>query len=159
MSRNFAIILMMMLLFAACKDKDTTLPADEQLALDIQIIEDYLQENGLTADRTASGLHYRILKEGDGTHPNANSVVEVKYRGYLTNNATFDKTAEATTLKFNLSGTIQGWIEGIPLIESGGGKGQLFIPSALGYGSNPPLGSIIEKNSVLIFDVTVIGFE
>ncbi len=159
MSRYTHYFLVLCLCAIACKDKDTSLPADEQLALDIQIIEDYLLENGITAESTASGLHYNITEDGDGTHPDASSIVEVKYRGYLTSGATFDKTADATTLKFTLGGTIQGWIEGIPLIESGGGKGQLFIPSHLGYGNNPPLGSIITKNAVLIFDVTVIGFE
>jgi len=149
-----------LLITGSCKDKsDPILPADEQLALDIGIIEDYLLSETITAEKVASGLHYRIIQEGDGSHPNANSLVEVKYKGYLTSGAVFDKTPDATTLKFELNRTIQGWIEGIPLIESGGGKGQLFIPSALGYGNNPPSGSIIEKNSVLIFDVTVIGFE
>ncbi len=147
------------LLLWTCSDEDTTIPAQDQLAIDIGIIEDYLEERDITAEKTASGLHYRILEEGDGTHPGANSVVEVKYRGYLTTGAVFDKTADATTIKFDLNRTIPGWIEGIPLIESGGGKGQLFLPSALGYGSNPPFGSIIPENAVLIFDVTLVDFE
>ena len=159
MTKYYIYLLVFTLSFVACRDKDTSLPADEQLALDIQIIEDYLQEKGLTAERTPSGLHYRITDSGNGTFPSVNSFVEVKYRGYLTNNATFDKTADATTLKFELARTIQGWQEGIPLIEAGGGKGQLLIPSYLGYGNNPPTGSIIPKNAVLIFDVTVISFE
>ncbi len=160
MSRYYVYLCLVGLFVLSCKDKDdTSLPADEQLALDIQIIEDYLQEKGLTAERTASGLHYRITDTGNGTHPSSTSFVEVKYRGYLTSNATFDKTAAATTLKFDLGRTILGWQEGIPLIEAGAGKGQLLIPSYLGYGANPPGGSIIEKHSVLIFDVTVIGFE
>ncbi len=156
---KYTLLLLFIGCLVACKDDDPMLSADEQLALDIQIIRDYLQENGITAESTSSGLHYRITESGDGTHPNSNSVVEVKYRGYLTSGLTFDKTADATTLKFDLSRTIPGWIEGIPLLESGGGKGQLFLPSALGYGNDPPLGSPIKENAVLIFDVTLISFE
>ena len=160
MKLQVVLALTMVLFISACRDDDdTSLSRDEQLALDIEIIQNYLDDKDLSAERTPSGLHYRIIETGDGTFANVNSTVEVKYRGYLTNNLTFDKTAEATTLKFELARTIEGWREGIPLIESGGGKGQLFVPSALGYGSNPPFGGVIPENAVLIFDVTVIGFE
>jgi FKBP-type peptidyl-prolyl cis-trans isomerase len=37
-----------------------------------------------------------------------------------------------------------------------GQKNTLLLPSALGYGNNPPPG--IPKNAVLIFDVKLVDF-
>ncbi len=156
---TFLILTAVTLCLGCSKDDDPGLSPQEQLAEDIRLIEEYLLANeGSVAQKTASGLHYIIREDGDGTHPSATSEVEVKYNGYLLDGTVFDKTAPTETITFFLNRTIPGWIEGIPLIESGGGKGTLYIPSGLGYGSNSP-SRLIPANSVLIFDVTVISFQ
>ncbi|MBK8506286.1 MAG: FKBP-type peptidyl-prolyl cis-trans isomerase [Saprospiraceae bacterium] len=136
------------------KDEDDSLPPGQQLAKDIMIIEDYLADNGLVAQRTASGLHYIITEEGSGEHPTVNDIVTIKYKGYLTDGTIFDQTTPANALTQPLSIFIPGWIEGIPYRRSGGGKGVLLIPSALGYGKSEV--ATIPANSVLIFDVTLL---
>ena len=80
--------------------------------------------------------------------------VEVKYKGYLPDGRVFDQTAPANTLIFPLDRFIDGWVEGLQYLKSGGGKGMLFIPSVLGYGSQSTGG--IPANSVLIFDLTLL---
>jgi FKBP-type peptidyl-prolyl cis-trans isomerase len=40
-----------------------------------------------------------------------------------------------------------------------GSKWQLFIPPGLAYGANPPRGSNIPPNSVLIFDIELLEVE
>ncbi len=164
---NWRLILVLavgMLTIVSCNkddddDDEPQLPAEEQLALDLMIIGDYLAEEGLTAERTASGLHYIITQSGDGNHPTKTDTVEVKYKGYLTNKTVFDRTLPAQTASFGLGAVIPGWTEGIPLLETGGGKGTLLLPSHLGYGNRPPQGSVIGKNEVLIFDVTLLGIK
>ena len=149
------------LIFASCnKDDDDgpKLSASEQLAVDVKIIEDYLTANGLEATRTASGLHYIILEEGSGEHPNIDHTVEVKYKGYRTDGFVFDETAPAATLIYPLRNLIPGWQEGIPFLKSGGGQGVLLIPSRLAYGSTGS-GSDIPPNTVIIFDITLLDFE
>ncbi|MCB0667881.1 MAG: FKBP-type peptidyl-prolyl cis-trans isomerase [Saprospiraceae bacterium] len=146
-----------MLLVSSCKKEDDQLPPAEQLALDITIIETYLATNNLQAEKTASGLHYIIKEEGTGEHPLPTSRVTVKYKGYFVDGTVFDQTPPANTLTFGLNEVIPGWTEGIPLLKSGGGKGMLLIPSALGYG-RPGRGSI-PPNKVLLFDVTLLDFE
>jgi FKBP-type peptidyl-prolyl cis-trans isomerase FkpA len=136
------------------KDEDDSLPPAEQLAKDIMIIEDYLADNGLVAQRTASGLHYIITEEGSGEHPTIDDVVTIKYKGYLTDGTVFDQTSPANALTQPLGIFIPGWIEGIPYLRSGGGKGVLLIPSALGYGKSEV--GRIPAHSVLIFDVTLL---
>ncbi len=139
---------------SSCKKEDDSLSPADQFAMDINIIEDYLLAKGLSAQKTSSGLHYIITEEGPGEHPAPGDTVTVKYKGYLTNGAVFDQTSPANTLTLPLNRFIQGWIEGLPYLRSGGGKGILLMPSALGYGRNQQ-GSI-PANSVLIFEVTLV---
>ncbi len=146
---------MAFVMITACDKEDDgpALSAAEQLARDITIIEEYLQQEGLVAERTASGLHYIIDVEGTGGHPSSNSDVEVTYKGYLTDKTVFDPGSRTS---FSLTRVIEGWTEGIPLFKKGG-KGVLLIPSELGYGRFPPT-STIPPNAVLIFDVELHAF-
>lgn len=122
---------------------------------DMEKIEKYLADNNLTATSTGSGLYYIITKEGSGGHPNLQSSVTVKYKGYRLNGEVFDETTGNETANFFLYQVIQGWQEGIPLMQKGG-KATFFIPSELGYGSQR-VGSI-PPNSVLIFEVELLNF-
>ena len=148
-------ILFIGILFANCNDdNDAQFNFNEQLAIDEEIIENYLTENNLTAEIGNSGLRYIIEDPGTGsTNPTAFSEVIVKYKGYFPNGEVFD---ESEGLKFELAGTISGWRLGIPLYKKGG-KGKLFIPSSLGYGAFPPAG--IPANQVLIFDIELLNFN
>lgn len=134
---------------------DDPISPEEQFNKDIEKIENYLDENGLTAQSTASGLHYIIELEGTGEHPASNSTVTVNYAGYLLNGNEFDAT-NGTPVTFPLQNLIAGWQEGIPLLKKGG-KGKFFLPSYLGYGSSSPSSSI-PSNSVLIFDIELVNF-
>ncbi len=148
-----SIATLSMLALFSCKDD--TLTPEEQLQEDIRIIRQYLTDNNLTADSTASGLHYIITQAGFGDHPDQQDSVTVKYKGYLLDGSVFDQTDDGETAKFALSGLITGWQEGIPLLKKGG-KGTFFLPSALGYG---PYGSgPIPPNTVLIFDIELVDF-
>lgn len=140
------------LLFSACKD----LSPAEQLEKDIKKIQEYLSENSLTANSTDSGLHYIITQEGTGGHPNLQSNVTVKYKGYLLDGTVFDQTTGNQTATFPLANLISGWQECIPLLKKGG-KGTFFLPSALGYG---PSGSgSIPANAPLIFEIELVNFN
>lgn len=119
---------------------------------DKKIIEQYLEDNGLTAQSTESGLYYIIDVPGTGTQPTVSSTTKVKYKGYLTTGFVFDESVSTGTT-FALSDVILGWQEGIPLFKEGG-KGKLFIPSGLGYGDQAK--STIPANSVLIFEIELI---
>lgn len=122
----------------------------------ISTIESYLTDNGLTAQKTSSGLYYIFDTPGDSIKPTLCNNVTVNYRGYLPNGNVFDASSiEGVT--FPLTNVILGWGEGIQLFGEGG-EGVLLIPSYLGYGTNPPPGSGIPQNSVLIFDVALLNF-
>lgn len=149
--KYLALFSLFFILFVGCK-KDT---AEEQAKTDDKIIQDYLADNDLNATKHESGMYYIIDAEGSGNSPSSNSVIEIKYKGYLTNGTVFDETEGNSSATMNLSSLITGWRIGIPLLKKGG-KGTFFIPSALGYGSNAT--GNIPENSVLIFEIELIDF-
>jgi FKBP-type peptidyl-prolyl cis-trans isomerase FkpA len=128
---------------------------EDQLAIDKDIIEDYLADNGLTAQSTASGLYYIIDDAGSSDKPNINSEVTVRYVGKLLNGSVFDNGG-GEAVSFPLANVIEGWQEGIPLFGAGG-SGTLYIPSGLGYGTTGSRS--IAPNTVLIFDVDLVSFR
>ncbi|MEO1260522.1 MAG: FKBP-type peptidyl-prolyl cis-trans isomerase [Bacteroidota bacterium] len=134
---------------------DTTFPG-KQSCLDEIKINQYLTENSLMADSSTTGLRYIIEDEGIGNaKPTLADEVTVDYKGYLLDGTVFDEPADP--VEFQLSGVIAGWREGIQLFKKGG-KGMLFIPSSLGYGTQPPTGSNIPPNAALVFEIELIDF-
>ena len=148
--------LSILLLLIVCSCAKEPLTYEEQLAKDIEIINSYLTENGLTANSTASGLRYIITQAGSGAHPGPNSTVTVNYKGYYTNKEVFDQSDPGSPITYKLSQFIKGWIEGIQLMQKGG-KAILLVPSGLAYGPNPTNG--IPANAVMIFEIELIDFN
>lgn len=137
-------------LFISCSKNDEDF--QNQYDKDIALIENYLAENNLTAEKTSSGLYYIITNEGSGAYPSVSNTVTVQYSGYLLDGTKFD----SGTSSFSLSGVIQGWQEGIPKFRTKG-RGKLIMPSYLGYGTSGS-GSV-PANAVLIFDIYLISFQ
>lgn len=144
------------MLFIAISVSMTSCLGPSQAEEDEDTIQDYISKNKLNTTKHNSGIYYIIKTDGTGSNPTINNTVTVHYKGYLTNGNQFDgtTTAPATFPLFNL---IPGWQIGIPLIKKGG-EIKLIIPSALGYGSNPP-SSAIPSNSVLVFDIQLVDFK
>jgi FKBP-type peptidyl-prolyl cis-trans isomerase len=106
---------------------------------------------------TASGLQYKVMKEGTGAQPKAADTVTVNYRGTLTDGTEFDssyKRNEPAT--FPVAGVIKGWTEALQLMKVGS-KYQLFIPPNLAYGEQGRPG--IPPNSMLIFEVELMDVK
>ena len=106
---------------------------------------------------TASGLQYKVLKEGNGQQPKASDTVTVNYRGTLLDGTEFDssyKRGEAAT--FPVSGVIKGWTEALQMMKVGS-KYQLFIPPNLAYGEQAR-GSI-PPNALLTFEVELLRIK
>src|SRR6476659_6449522 len=87
---------------------------------------------------TASGLQYKLLKEGTGPQPKATDTVTVNYRGTLIDGTEFDSSYKrGQPATFPVGGVIKGWTEALQLMKVGS-KYQLFIPPALAYGPQSP---------------------
>lgn len=142
--------LLVVILLTSCKKEDDTREIDDR------IINDFLKEENLIAQKTSSGLYYIINVPGNFPKPSVNSSVTVVYKGYLTNLQVFDSTENNKPISVPLTDVIEGWREGLQLFGEGG-KGMLLIPSHLGYGSAILPG--IPANSVLIFEIHLIKVD
>jgi FKBP-type peptidyl-prolyl cis-trans isomerase len=105
---------------------------------------------------TASGLQYRVLKQGDGPSPMLKDTIRCHYRGTLLNGTEFDSTAQGgQPAEFQVGPPlIEGWIEALQKMHVGD-KWQLFVPPQLAYGVEPP-GPPIEANSLLVFEIELL---
>jgi FKBP-type peptidyl-prolyl cis-trans isomerase FklB len=107
---------------------------------------------------TASGLQYKVLQQGKGASPNVNDTVRCNYRGTLIDGTEFDSSyGRGEPAEFPVSGVIPGWTEALQKMHVGD-KWQLFVPADLAYGMQPP-GPPIEPNSLLIFEVELLGIK
>ena len=107
---------------------------------------------------TASGLQYRVDREGDGESPDANDRVTVHYHGTLIDGTTFDSSYDrGQPATFGLNQVISGWTEGLQTMKKGG-QTTFFIPSDLAYGPRAT-GDVIGANSTLVFKVELLEVE
>src|SRR6266478_8725767 len=104
---------------------------------------------------TASGLQYKVEKEGTGAQPKPTDMVTVNYRGTLIDGTEFDSSYKrGQPATFPVNGVIKGWTEALQLMKVGS-KYQVFVPSNLAYGErsvSPELG----PNATLIFEVELL---
>ena len=104
---------------------------------------------------TASGLQYKVVKEGKGAKPTAEDMVRVHYKGRTIAGEEFDssyKRNEPAEIKVNQ--VIPGWQEALLLMPVGSSF-ELYLPPDLAYGDQgmPP---VIEPGSLLIFEVELL---
>lgn len=105
---------------------------------------------------TASGLQYKVLKEGSGPSPKETDTVVCNYRGTLLDGTEFDSSYKRNEpMTFQVNRVIKGWIEALQLMKPGA-KYQLFIPASLAYGERG-VGQTIGPNATLLFEVELLS--
>lgn len=105
---------------------------------------------------TASGLQYKVLREGGGPRPLPTGRVRVHYHGTLLDGTVFDSSVDRNQpAEFGLREVIPGWTEGVALMPVGA-KYRFWIPGALGYGTSGTPGGPIGPNATLVFDVELL---
>src|SRR5207302_10437867 len=119
----------------------------------------FLEENKKkeSVKTTASGLQYKVLKDGNGAQPKKTDTVTVNYRGTLINGTEFDSSYKrGQPATFPVNGVIPGWSEALGLMKPGA-KWELFVPPQLAYDmqSRPP----IPPGSLLIFEVELLSVK
>lgn len=107
---------------------------------------------------TASGLQYKVIKEGTGAKPKTTDTVEVHYKGTLMDGTIFDSSYERNEpATFGVGQVIKGWTEALQLMPVGS-KYQIWIPSELAYGESGA-GDVIGPNAPLVFEVELLSIK
>lgn len=140
------------LVLTACTDQIAGLgppsdPATESFASSLNV-------NVATMTRTPDGLYYRDIINGTGTALIRDTTVMVNYSGYLADGTLFDS---GNGISFLTSQLVPGFREGLMGMRVGGRR-QLVIPSALGYGpaGNPPN---VPRQATLVFVVDLLSIQ
>ena len=128
-----------------------------------------------TAQKSKTGLLYKIVSKGSGKTPKPGSAVFIHYAGFLENGELFDTSRSDvatafgkfdqnrahqngyTPIPFQIgtkTGMIPGFLEGIEKM-SVGDKAVLFIPPNLAYGAQGA-GGIIPPNANIIFEIEML---
>lgn len=103
----------------------------------------------------ASGLQYKVLREGQGQKPSRLGEVEVHYKGSLIDGTIFDSSYERDEpISFLLAQVIPGWSEGVQLMAAGA-KYEFYIPFELAYGPQG-IDGVVPPYSTLIFEVELL---
>ena len=107
------------------------------------------------AQKTRSGLAYKVLAAGTGTeHPKRSSQVTVHYTGWTTDGKMFDSSvARGKPATFGLDQVIPGWTEGVQLMVEGE-KTRFWIPQRLAYDGQTGMPA-----GMLVFDVELVTIE
>jgi FKBP-type peptidyl-prolyl cis-trans isomerase len=110
--------------------------------------------------KTDDGLQYWDTRVGNGETAKEGSHVRVHYTGWLTNGKKFDSSVDGKPFDFTIGNgeVIKGWEEGVAGMRVGG-KRQLRIPPALGYGAEGTPDGPIPPNATLIFDIQLLGVQ
>jgi FKBP-type peptidyl-prolyl cis-trans isomerase FkpA len=131
-----------------------TLMAETELEKGEAFLKENAKKEGVKT--TASGLQYKVLKEGDGKSPKATDTVQVNYRGTLIDGKEFDSSYKrGEPAEFPLNRVIPGWTEGVQLMKEGA-KYQFTIPSKLAYGERGTPGGPIPGNATLVFEIELL---
>ena len=125
---------------------------------EINMEENTQEENNQQEEVTE--LKIDIIEEGTGQEAKNGDTVSVHYTGILQDGTKFDSSidrGEAFSFQIGAGLVIKGWDLGLLGMKIGE-KRKLTIPSDLGYGS-AGVGGVIPPNSVLIFEVELLGIE
>ncbi len=107
--------------------------------------------------KTATGLSYETLREGNGPAAKPGQTVKVHYVGRLEDGTKFDASydrGDPAEFAIGYGRVIKAWDEGVPGMKVGERR-RLLVPADLGYGTrgSPPQ---IPSNANLVFEVELL---
>jgi FKBP-type peptidyl-prolyl cis-trans isomerase FkpA len=146
--------------FVDFKEKKTP----QQIAAEQEaFIKDYLAANNITdAKRTASGVYYRITKEGNGPLPAKGDNMTVNYVSKTFDGRAFDSNLDSTFGHmgdygfFCSVGQVPAGIDESVALLNKGAKATFYIPSALGFGERGANG--IGPDMPFIYEAELVNF-
>ena len=125
--------------------------SDQELSEFDKKIGKYIKSNKLELEKSASGLYYKIIEEGEGDFIQFTDKVSVKYKGNLLGGKKFDEQTEP--IEMAVTEQINAWKE-IMLQLKKGSKAYMIVPPHLGYGEYTV--DKIPSNSILVFELEIV---
>lgn len=143
--------LLFVVAFSSCRDKEI-----RQHEADILAIENYLNQQGITAERDpAADFFYSFFVKNDNSYTpprDEGLTLEVLYKAYLLDGTVVEDT-RSTPVRVALDQSIYGWRLALPLMSKGD-RMLLLLPSRLAYGTESS--GLIPANSILVFEIELL---
>ncbi len=147
---NTVLVVSVGILLFGCIDSDQKVdPTIEQLNKDVAIIDTYLNQNGITAEKDASGMRYIIHSQGTGLKAYFADSLTLTYTIEVLSTGVEVENVESEKKKVN--GILSGLNFAASKVQEGGSI-TVYIPSFYGYGTTAK--TDVPPNSVLIAEVT-----
>ena len=152
-----------LILFSGClRNEAEELKEEEQRALN-----NYLKNNNITQEPTASGLYFIPVTDTAGLTPTIDDVVEFEFTGRLIDGQVFGTTDSAIAKDQNIyyesiiygpvrmfvANAILGLQEGLQLMQEGE-KARMILPSDIAYNGSSI--GLIPRYATLIFDIHLL---
>lgn len=143
-----SLLIVMCCIVSCSTDIEAKLSEAEQLANDIEMIDQFLAERKIVPNIDPSGLRYVIFTQGAGPKPTIANNIHIGQSGQLFNGMLILNSAVATNVP--VSGLMPGLKIGYQLLNKGT-RANFYIPSGLGFGKVEKNG--VPPNSNLIYEV------
>lgn len=164
------LILISFFSFSSCQDNEEFSDILNQFNAEIEIIDQYIANNNLTAFVHPSGLRIVFIEAFDNERPVIGQRVRINYTGYLLDGTVFDTTIREVAVNNNIldadkdyqpiefvignSTQIQALETGVTVLGEED-VGTILSPSGLAYG-NSGFGGIVPPDTPVAFDVTLL---
>ncbi|HEY4275774.1 MAG TPA: FKBP-type peptidyl-prolyl cis-trans isomerase [Rhizomicrobium sp.] len=150
MTRIFTAVFLTLLMFVPAQAADETLSA----AANHAFLTANAHKPGVRV--TSSGLQYRILRSGFGTHPTQADTVQISYSTRLINSKVVDTATADLPAALMVSNVLRGLNEALQLMQAGD-RWELVIPPELAFGSKGTSDGSVPPGQALVFDITLIS--
>ncbi|WP_462250040.1 FKBP-type peptidyl-prolyl cis-trans isomerase [Ekhidna sp.] len=143
------------LVLSGCLTSDIPEPVsfNDQLNSDIQIIRNFLDNNGIDAEIHQSGIRYVVNEQGEGDSPAAGDRVAVKFTASSLSGSVLLSDTIGFTVDLNAL-VVEAWRLVLPEIQEGGSI-IMYTPSGYAYGERG--NNTIPANENIIFEVELLN--
>lgn len=113
-----------------CDQPPKTSANEDELGIQINQIEDYLESEGIEYQTHSSGIRYSIIENGKGNSPNYCSVVSIDYEGRVLGTDEVFISGIGSDISLRASQVVPGFKMAITLMNKGADY-RVFIPGSL----------------------------
>lgn len=125
---------------------------DRSLKLEQQLFTNIKQRPGLGI--LPNGVHYFILKSGQGQRPLSTDTVTIQLRGTLADGTVFEDTYRKSPVKITPTEMVPGVSEALQMMAVGS-KWQIYVPAMLAYADKGT--AVIPPNSALVLEIELLS--
>lgn len=131
--------------------------AEKNIKLSKKFLDENKKKPGVK--ETASGMQYKIIKQGNGKKPVMGDIISFHLRGYDIDGNKFDDSYERNEpIQLPLQeGLLPGWVEAFKMMPVGS-KWRIWLPANLAFGEQG-LPDKVPPQSIAVFEIELLSID